>query len=144
MMKFPRTKQSGSIVIEAAFVLPLLLFIVFSALELSRALIVRVSLDHAISEATRQIKLEPASNLAFNSQLIAHIKRQSFGTLNSDLIEVKPVKVFKSPTDLLAGIETPNAVSALALYQVNYQFSTISPWLKVLSFSSKVLVKHER
>ena len=113
-MKSLIRNQRGAIVIEAAFVLPLLLFIVFSAFELSRALMIRVSLDHVISEATRQIKLAPASGVNFKAQLVAEIKKQSLGMLKSSLIEVESVKVYKSISDLLAKVESPDASAALA------------------------------
>ncbi|WP_231562076.1 TadE/TadG family type IV pilus assembly protein [Colwellia psychrerythraea] len=140
-------KQRGSMVLEVAFLLPIFLFIVFSALELARGLILYASLNHVVSEAARQVKLSAASGANYQGKLLQAIKANPASLLDSSKLMVEQAKFYSSPEEL-ANQEANNSVvdknGLLAKYSVSYQVTLLSPWLQDLfPFSADILVKHE-
>ena len=140
-------KQRGSMVVEVAFLLPVFLFIVFSALELARGLIIYASLNHVLSEAARQVKLSSASGANYQTALLHAMKANPASLLDSSKLVVEQAKFYSSP-EKLADQEPNDSASAidapLAKYTVSYQVTLLSPWLQDLfPFSAGILVKHE-
>ena len=142
-----KDKQRGSMMVEVAFLLPFFLFIVFSALELARGLIIYASLNHVLSEAARQVKLSTASGANYQSELLQAMKANPASLLDSSKLVVEQAKFYSSP-EKLADQEPSDSASAidapLAKYTVSYQETLLSPWLQDLfPFSAGILVKHE-
>ena len=141
-----RTRQQGAMVIETAIVLPVFLFIIFSALELGRGLMIRASLDHVVAEAARNVKLTAASGANFQQSLHAAIRGQSASLLDADKLKVTDLQSFGSPQALAANTGHSGSASLnapLVRYHVSYDMNSISPWLEQLNFSTEIIVKHE-
>ncbi|SFC74820.1 TadE/TadG family type IV pilus assembly protein [Pseudoalteromonas denitrificans] len=139
-------KQRGSMVIETAFVLPILIFIVFSGLELARGLMIRASLNQVVAEAAREIKLTATASGSYQAQIIEIIGRNKASLLNKNKIKVIQVSYFKNPEQLAlnnASSDRAGLTAPIAKYQVEYSLSTFSPWLKSLNFNTEILVKYE-
>jgi len=140
-------KQRGSMLVEVAVLLPLFLFIVFSALELARGLILYASLNHVMSEAARQVKLSAASGANYQAKLLQAMRTNPASLLDSSKLVVEQAKFYSSP-ETLANQEPNNSVvdknGLLAKYSISYQVTLLSPWLEGLfPFSADILVKHE-
>ena len=139
-------KQQGSIVIETAIILPLFLFLVFSGIELARGLFVRASLNHLLAEAAREIKLSPIKSGGYQAKIKAVMNRNDASLLDANLVKVVKEEFFDSPTELAIQsgyADRSGLVAPMALYRVEYDFSTLSPWLKTLNFDTEILVKYE-
>ena len=139
--------QRGSTLLEVAFLLPIFLFIVFSALELARGLILYASLNHVVSEAARQVKLSAASGANYQAKLLQAMRANPASLLDNSKLVVEQAKFYSSPEEL-ANQEPNNSVvdknGLLAKYSVSYQVTLLSPWLEDLfPFSADILVKHE-
>lgn len=140
-------KHRGSMLVEVAVLLPLFLFIVFSALELARGLILYASLNHVMSEAARQVKLSAASGANYQAKLLQAMRTNPASLLDSSKLVVEQAKFYSSP-ETLANQEPNNSVvdknGLLAKYSISYQVTLLSPWLEGLfPFSADILVKHE-
>ena len=141
-----RLRQRGAMVIETAIVLPIFLFIIFSALELGRGLMIRASLDHVVAEAARDVKLTAASGANFQQSLEAAIKRQKTSLLSADKLKVTSLHSFNSPQALAANTGNSSAAgikAPLVRYRLHYEMTSLSPWLNQLNFATEVIVKHE-
>ncbi|REL25956.1 pilus assembly protein [Thalassotalea euphylliae] len=136
-------QQQGSVAIEVAIVLPLLLFVVISCFDFVRGLLIRVSLDHALAEASREVKLTAASASNFQQLLVSAMTNKQVISFTKSKLTVTQLGAYSSPT-ALANNQPSGAISApLVSYQLDYQFQAISPWLRQVSFRSQVVVKHE-
>jgi Flp pilus assembly protein TadG len=142
-----KQKQRGSMIMEVALVLPIFLFIVFSALELSRGLIIYASLNHVLSEAARQVKLSSASGDNYQGQLLNAMTANPSSLLDSSKLIVEQATFYSSPAQLANQDPSDSAVDKnglLAKYKVSYQVTLLSPWLQnMFPFSADILVKHE-
>lgn len=145
--KCHQQKQQGNVMLEVAALLPIFLFIVFSALELARGLIIYASLNHVMSEAARQVKLFPASKGNYQVQLLHAMTTNSASLLDSSKLVVEQGRFYDSPEQLANQESSDNASTLhapLAKYKVSYQVTLLSPWLQnLLPFSADILVKHE-
>jgi hypothetical protein len=133
--------------VEVASLLPIFLFIVFSALELARGLILYASLNHVMSEAARQVKLSAASGANYQAKLLQAMRTNPASLLDSSKLVVEQAKFYSSP-ETLANQDPDNNVvdknGLLAKYSVSYQVTLLSPWLdNLFPFSADILVKHE-
>lgn len=145
--QYKQYKQRGSMMVEVAFLLPVFLFIVFSALELARGLIIYASLNHVLSEAARQVKLSTASGANYQSLLLDEMTTNPASLLDSNKLVVEQAKFYSSPEKLADQEPNDSAVDSnglLAKYTVSYQVTLLSPWLQNLfPFRAEILVKHE-
>lgn len=141
-----KAKQQGSTTVEFAVVLPLLLFLVISCFDLVRGMLLRVSLDHAIAEASRHVKLTAASGAQFQQALLASIKRKQFVELEPSDLQVTNVSFFATPAAMAANQAASvqgSLIAPLVRYQLSYRFDSLSPWIGQLDFNTQVVVKHE-
>lgn len=134
--------QRGALTIEAAFVLPILMFIVFHAVELSRLMITYAALEHAVAKAARHAKLSLESG-HYAQQLLASFNLKQPLIIDADKINVKSVSVYPSVHNVLNGTEMAGTSLDFVQYQVHYDFVSISPLFGQMTLQSLIMVKHE-
>lgn len=141
-----KSKHKGAVSVELAIVLPLLLFVVISCFDIVRVLLIRVSIDNALAESSRQIKLTAASASNFQQMMLHTLKRKQVARFNMPNLTVSKIQFFASPTDLANGLSQSaqgSLVAPLVSYHLQYQFSALSPWLGKITFDTHTVVKHE-
>ena len=139
-------KHKGSVAIEFAIILPILLFVVVTCFDLVRIMLLRVGLDHALAEASRQAKLTAASSSNFQQLLLTALKSKQIIGLKDAELSVSKIRFFASPAALAqgAGLASQGSLEApLVSYQVQYNHKSLSPWLGKQDLTTEVVVKHE-
>jgi len=139
--------QRGSLSVEAAIVLPLFIFIVFSGIELSRGMLIRASLNDTLAEAARAIKI--AGSTGDYQTIIEDLINNNPGSLiDSSLVKVTNTDFFDCPAQLADGSQCTQTqredIAPIARFEVTYDLDTISPLLGTLKFNSSVIVKYEK
>lgn len=134
--------QRGAMTIEAAFVLPLLLFIVFSGIELSRLMLTYSALEHALATSARKVKLSVIAG-NYGEQLIANIRNSDPVIVDADKIVLDEFSVYTSPQTVMSETTSTVVGGEFVSYKVSYPFSSLSPWLGTMNLESNVMVKHE-
>jgi hypothetical protein len=137
-MKFER----GSLTIEAAIVLPVLVFTVFSAIELSRLMMTHAGLERAVASAARELKLRVVTG-DYGDELLTKIRQRDAILIDSKNVVLDTVTYYQSPQDVIDQVPSQLASSAFAKYSVNYDFYSLSPWLGDMTLNAAVMVKHE-
>ena len=139
-------KQQGAMTIEALFVFPIFMSIVFSGIELSRGLLIKASLNNTLAEAARAIKLE-GSKGDFQTLIRDLVNRNADSLIDSSLIKVTKSKLFYCPAQLATGSscskEQRQNIPPIARFEVSYDFKSLSP-LGILKFNSSIIVKYEQ
>jgi hypothetical protein len=83
-------KSQGSVLIELALTLPLLLLIVFGIFEFGRAMYIKNTLNSAAREGARRASISPTTPLDIAS-LENHVRTCiPFDTTGSALVDIKP------------------------------------------------------
>lgn len=137
-MKFER----GSLTIEAAIVLPVLVFTVFSAIELSRLMMTHAGLERAVASAARELKLRVVTG-DYGDELLTKIRQRDAILIDPKNVVLDTVAYYQSPQDVIDQVPSQLASSAFARYSVNYDFDSLSPWLGDMTLNAAVMVKHE-
>ena len=137
-MKFER----GSLTIEAAIVLPVLVFTVFSGIELSRLMMTHAGLERAVASAARELKLRVVTG-DYGDELLTKIRQRDAILIDPKNVVLDTVTYYQSPQDVIDQVPSQLASSAFAKYSVNYDFDSLSPWLGDMTLNAAVMVKHE-
>lgn len=130
-----RKRQRGSVIVEAALVLPILLFILMGIVEFGRILMIQQTLTNAAREAARTAAIYLDNNTALSAaQTVAEDYLTNSG-VDLNLITVDPVFSEVNGTDAVQ-------------VNVNYDYtSSLASWIPGMADSfelrSRVIMRRE-